>query len=125
MLGYEQHRVQRVVSYIFWTGKRMRIHLSLHLFLSASEHNYNVALGLYGPPAMARSGIIPVLPLNAVTETNRETLVWLKHDLVWISEDALSAGDAYHMLRMTSRVGRSGVTWWSRHAWTIQERYLC
>ena len=76
----------------------MKIRLSLPLFLSASEHNYNVALRLYGPPAMAGSDIIPVLPHNAVTETNRETLVQLKHDLAWISDNALSAGDAYCML---------------------------
>ena len=73
----------------------MRIHLSIPLFLSASDHSYNVALRLYGPPAMFANNIIPALPLNAVPETNRESLVRLKHDLAWIGEQHLFAADSY------------------------------
>ena len=58
---------------------------------------YTAALRLYGPSAMSASDIVPVLPPNAVTETNRETLVWLKHDMTWISENELSAADSYRM----------------------------
>mmetsp|Transcript_1161 Transcript_1161/g.1777 ORF Transcript_1161/g.1777 Transcript_1161/m.1777 type:complete len:186 (+) Transcript_1161:169-726(+) len=46
---------------------------------------------------MTGSDIVPALPPNAITETNRETLVRLKQDLKWISDGALSAGDENRM----------------------------
>jgi len=67
------------------------------LFLSLTDHNFNAALQLYGPPAMFVDDVIPALPPNAVSETDRETLVRLKHDLAWIGEQQLSAADAYRM----------------------------
>ena len=78
----------------------MKIRVAVPLFLSALDYNYNAALRLYGPPAMFAEGsipIIPALPFNVVTESNRETLVRLKHDLAWIGEQQLSAADAYRM----------------------------
>ena len=78
----------------------MKIRVAVPLFLSASDYNYNAALRLYGPPPMLAEGsipIIPALPSNVVTESNRETLVRLKHDLARIGEQQLSAADAYRM----------------------------
>lgn len=46
---------------------------------------------------MFASDIIPALPPNAAPETNRETLVRLKHDLTMISEQELSAADLYRL----------------------------
>ena len=49
------------------------------------------------PPEMLSSDIIPALPSDAVTETNRETLAWLKHDLMLIEDHIISTGDEYRM----------------------------
>ena len=46
---------------------------------------------------MTGNDIVPMLPLNAIKETNQETLVRLKQDLEWISDGALSAGDEYRI----------------------------
>ena len=46
---------------------------------------------------MFASDIIPALPPNVVPETNRETLVRLKHDVALISEQQLSATDLYRL----------------------------
>ena len=46
---------------------------------------------------MLTSGLVPALPSNAVTESNRETLVRLRSDLQWIDNDLLSAAEAYRM----------------------------
>ena len=40
---------------------------------------------------------IPALLMGAVTETNRETLMRLRHDLACIDEQLLSAADEYRM----------------------------
>ena len=75
----------------------MKVPFVFPLFLSTLDHNYNAALQLYGPPAMFANDVIPALPPNAVTETNLETLVRLKHDLSWIDEQLLTKADAYRM----------------------------
>jgi len=67
----------------------------LPLFLSPPDYYYNAALRLCGPPAMFVRDIVPPLPANAVTETNRETLGRLRQDLSWSREQFLSAGDTY------------------------------
>ena len=69
----------------------MKVPLVFPFFMSSADHNYTAALQLYGPPAMYSNDVIPALPPNAVTETNRETLVRLKHDLPWIEEQQLTA----------------------------------
>jgi len=46
---------------------------------------------------MIVNDIVPVLPPDAVTETNRVTLTRLKHDLVLVDEQLLSTADAYRM----------------------------
>mmetsp|Transcript_1190 Transcript_1190/g.1826 ORF Transcript_1190/g.1826 Transcript_1190/m.1826 type:complete len:197 (+) Transcript_1190:364-954(+) len=75
----------------------MRIPMAFSFFMSAANHNYNAVLHLYSPPAMIVNDIVPTLPPNAVTETNRVTLTRLKHDLVLVEEQLLSAADAYRM----------------------------
>ena len=75
----------------------MRIRLVVPLCLSFSSHNYNAFIRLHGPPAMFSSDVVPALPSNAVTESNRVTLDRLNHDLKWISEDFLAAGDSYRL----------------------------
>ena len=87
--------MQKVASNNF-SQVSINICLAFPLFLSTSDHNSNAALRLvYGPPAMSASDVAPVLPPNAVTETNQETLAQLKHDLAWISENELSGADSY------------------------------
>jgi len=73
----------------------MNIRFVFLLLMSAAELNYNVALHLYGPPAMFLSNIIPALPDGAETENNRETLERLRHDCRLSMEGVLSAGDLY------------------------------
>ena len=75
----------------------MKIPLVLPLFLSSTDHSYNVALRLFDPPAMFGNDIVPALPTNAVTETNRETLTRLRHDLACVDKQLLSAADEYRM----------------------------
>lgn len=75
----------------------MKIPLVLPLFLSSTDHSYNAALRLFGPPAMFGNDIVPALPTNAVTETNRETLTRLRHDLACVDKQLLSAADEYRM----------------------------
>ena len=75
----------------------MKIPLVLPLFLSSTDHSYNVALRLFDPPAMFGNDIVPALPTNAVTETNRETLTRLRHDLACVNKQLLSAADEYRM----------------------------
>ena len=69
----------------------MKISMAFSLFLSSRDHNFNAALQLYGPPAMFANNIVPALPLNVVTETNQETLAWMRQDLAWIDEQLLTA----------------------------------
>ena len=60
---------------------------------------------------MFASGVVPSLPPNAVTESNQDTLVWLKSKLQWFSGDMLSAAEAYRMLWHDERGQPCGDTW--------------
>ena len=68
--------------------------------LTSSDHNYNAALRLYGPPAMFQEDLkLPPKPCNARTETNAEILRQLSRDLTNINNFELSAIDGYRMYR--------------------------
>jgi len=73
--------------------------LSLPLFWSSSsDHNYNAALRIYGPPAMFSYDLrLPDFPAGAVRETNGETLERLERDLTLIGDNQLSAVDSYRL----------------------------
>ena len=73
----------------------MKIPLAFPLFLSLTDHNFNAALQLYGPPAMVASDIIPALPPN---ETNRDTLARLIHDLLNTGRSIKGMSNEYYCM---------------------------
>ena len=64
--------------------------------LTSSDHNYNAALRLYGPPAMFQDELkLPSKPHNARTESNDENLHRLGYDLTGDGNEELSAVAGY------------------------------
>jgi len=73
---------------------------SLFLRAASSNHDYNAALRIFGPPAMFRDDLyLSAEPETVVIETNQEIYRRLTHDLTSMTNDELSAVDAYRLYR--------------------------
>lgn len=77
--------------------------MAFSLLLSTpSDHNYNAALRLYGPPAMFQEEFkLPAKPHNAWTESNKEILHQVSYNLTRISNEEFSAVKGYRVCRHT------------------------
>jgi hypothetical protein len=54
----------------------MRVSVTVPLFLSSMDHNYNATLRLFGPPSIFDDDLyLPPLPPNTVMETNLVVLL--------------------------------------------------
>ena len=66
--------------------------VTVPLFLSSMDHNYNAALRLFGPPSIFDDDLyLPPLPPNTVMETNFEALVRIGRELDLIENQQVSS----------------------------------
>ena len=79
----------------------MNICFAIPLFLSSSDHHYNVTLQFYGPSAMFLSDVIPALPPNTVTETNQEYATYV---IIDIQQKIYCGYSRQHMVVLTYKL---------------------